>query len=190
MKNVSKKVKSILIALLVMCTALSSMHADAASYDDERPRSAKEEKKTQSKVRRIKALRKKRDNYIEQIEFHYFKIEQHDRCRDYSANCRSQEATGACRHWVRDQFKGKGRYHRVCHQLPDDNRREADIDQVISSIETKVNSIIKAVDKINDQIEELKSEQPEEELASLGSDAVTQPSPPQTRKYPTQCDTP
>lgn len=190
MKNIIKQVQSILLALLVMCSAMSAMHTDAATYDDDTPRSAKEDKQAKSKIRRIKALRKKRDNYIEQIEFHYFKIELHDRCRDCSANCRRQEATGACRHWVRDKFKGEGRYHRVCHQLPDDNRREAGIDQAISSIENKVESIIKAVNKINDQIEELKSGLSADELDSLGDDEVTLPTPPETRRRTSPCDSP
>lgn len=190
MKNILKQVQSILLALLVMCTAMSAMHTDAAIYDDDAPRSAKEDKQAKSKIRRIKALRKKRDNYIEQIEFHYFKIELHDRCRDCSANCRKQDATGACRHWVRDKFKGEGRYHRVCHQLPDDNRREAGIDQAISSIEDKVESITKAVDKINDQIEELKNGLSADELDSLGDDEVTLPTPPETRKRTSPCDSP
>lgn len=190
MKNIKKTLQSILLALFVMCSAMSAMHADAATYDDDSPRSEKDEKKAKSNVRRIKVLRKKRDNYIEQIEFHYFKMELHDRCRDCSANCRKQDATGACRHWVRDKFKGEGRYHRVCHQLPDDNRREAGIDQAISSIENKVESIIKAVDKINDQIEELKSGLSAEELAELGDDDVTLPSPPEIRKRTSPCDSP
>ena len=190
MKKHFNNILSILLAAFVMCATMGVMHADAAQFNDVQRVCAKEDGKAKSKVKRIKSLRKKRDNYIEQIEFHYFKMELHDRCRDCSANCRKQEATGACRHWVRDQFKGKGRYHRVCHQLPDDNRREAGIDQAISSIENKVDSIIKAVDKINDQIEELKNDLSADELDELGDDEVTLPTPPRLRPSCTPCDSP
>lgn len=175
---------STILTAIIMLTAVCPFCANYAEAEPSRTskkhNKENEDKKNKTTLRRINTLRKKRDNYVEQIEFHYFKIGLHNECRDCSANCRQQEATGACRHWVRAQFKGQGRYHRVCHQLPKGKRREAGIDQAISSIENKVESIIESVEKINGKIEELKNELPDDLRDDTPEENFALPTPPAT----------
>lgn len=187
MKNQLNKLLTTILTALMVISAVDYVYCGYAEAAPSKKKGKEDaDKKAQATLKRIKTLRKKRDNYVEQIEFYYFKIGLHNECRSCSANCRKQQATGACRHWVRAQFKGEGRYHRICHQLPQGNRREAGIDQAISSIENKVESIIESVEKINDKIEELKNELPDDLRDDTPDENFTLPTPPE--RTSSSCD--
>lgn len=121
--------------------------------------------------RKIRLAYTRKQKTYKRIAFYKQKIYLHEACRPCH-NCSSQGITGACRHWAMAEFDGKR--IRVCHQLPQGSQRYSGIDQAISSLELKIESLEKVINGADEMI----SEQ-QQKMSDIAGDAVTPPEEPE-----------
>lgn len=153
-------------------TSTSALHeedeSEQAAPSTLTPEQTRELRSCERKIRL--AYRRKQKAY-KRIAFYKQKIYLHEECRDCH-NCSSQGITGACRHWAMEEFDGKR--IRVCHQLPHGSQRYSGIDQAISSLELKIESLEKVINGADEMI----SEQ-QQKMSDIAGDAVTPPEEPE-----------
>ncbi len=106
---------------------------------------------------RLQNMRQRRENLYRKVAYNLVKITLHELCRNCgTCNCDDQGITGACRHWARTDFDGRG--VRVCHQLPAGSQRYSGIDQAISSLLNQNQVIMNTIQRVTEKIYELRAE--------------------------------